>query len=104
MSRESIINLCSQCSTRNFEPPPDPEAPKKMEAECPHIRLISSLNPFEHMVLNELLQGEIYQLDLEHKLHCSSAKLTRCILKLSTLEKHPCYFSDHGKMIMLGCL
>jgi len=104
MSRESIINLCGQAATRNFEPPPDPESPKKMEAECAHIRLIASLSPFERTVLMELLQGDIYQLELEHKLHCSSAKLTRCILKLSTLEKHPAYFEKRGKMIMLGCL
>jgi len=101
---DSVFKLTTYSATRNFQPLPDPAEPGKMEAECVHLRLIKSLKPFELLVLRELLQGEIEQIELEHKLHCSASRLTACILKLSTPEKHPCYYEKVGKKIVLGCL
>ena len=101
---DSVFKLTTHGATRNFLPPPDPDLPKKLIVECVHLRLISSLTPFELIVLHELMEGEIQQIILEHKLHCSHSKLNAYLIKLSTLEKHPAYEGRVGGKIVLGCL
>jgi len=75
------------------------------------LRPLSSLNIFELMVLGILMRGEIYQIELQHLIGCTPGQLTACLIKLSTLEKHPAYGDNEetedgtktGK-IVLGCL
>jgi len=96
--------IVKQGATRHFYPIQEIRQRYDADVEGVQLRLISSLTIFELTVLHILLDGDIEQSQLEMLANCSRSELTACIIKLSTLEKHPCYEDRDGGKVILGCL